>query len=54
MPDKQPLDQQAQELPKHRRPHSRPHSGVSRRISSLRRSQRRLIGEDQSPTSGRP
>jgi uncharacterized protein YlxW (UPF0749 family) len=54
MPDKQPLDQQAQELPKHRRPHSRPHSGVSRRISSLRRSQRRLIGEDQSATSGAP
>jgi uncharacterized protein YlxW (UPF0749 family) len=54
MPDKQPLDQQAQELPKHRRLHSRPHSGVSRRISSLRRSQRRLIGEDQSATSGAP
>jgi uncharacterized protein YlxW (UPF0749 family) len=54
MPDKQPLDQQAQELPKHRRPHSRPHSGVSRRISSLRRSQRRLIGEDHSPTPGAP
>ena len=54
MPDKQPLDHSAQEPPKHRRHHSRPHSGVSRRISSLRRSQRRLIGEDQSPTSGAP
>jgi uncharacterized protein YlxW (UPF0749 family) len=52
MPDKQPLDHSAQEPPKHRRHHSRSHSGVSRRISSLRRSQQRLIGEDQSATSG--
>jgi uncharacterized protein YlxW (UPF0749 family) len=51
MPDKQPHDHSAQESPKHRRHHSRHHSGMSRRISSLRRSQRRLTGEDQSPAS---
>jgi uncharacterized protein YlxW (UPF0749 family) len=54
MPDKQPLDHSAQEPPKHRRHHARPRSGVSRRISSLRRSQRRLTGEDQSPTFAAP
>ena len=54
MPDKQHLDHSAPEPPKHRRHHSRPRSGVSRRISSLRRSQRRLTGEDQSPASAAP
>ena len=54
MPDKQPLDHTAPEPPKHRRHHSRPRSGVSRRISSLRRSQRRLTGEDQSRASAAP
>lgn len=54
MPDKHPFDHQAQEPPRHRRHHSRPHSGVSRRISSLRRSQRRLTGEDHSAASAAP
>ena len=49
MPDKQPLDHRAQvPPPRHRRHHTRTRSAVSRHISSLRRSQRRLTGEDDS------
>lgn len=51
MPDKQPVDHQQEPAPRHRRRRPRPHNAVSRRITSLRRSQRRLAGEDHSTVS---
>jgi uncharacterized protein YlxW (UPF0749 family) len=52
MPDKRSDDHSAQEpAPRHRRHRTRPHSAVSRHISSLRRSQRRLASEDHSSVS---
>jgi len=52
MPDEAPLDAQPQEQSvRHRHHHPRRRNAVSRRISSLRRSQRRLAGEE---THGAP
>jgi uncharacterized protein YlxW (UPF0749 family) len=54
MPDRQSGDHQAagqEQALRHRRHHPRPHNAVSRRISSLRRSQRRLAGEEQAADS---
>jgi hypothetical protein len=54
MPDKQSGDRQAaaqEPALRHRRHRTRPHNAVSRRTSSLRRSQRRLAGEEQSALS---
>jgi uncharacterized protein YlxW (UPF0749 family) len=52
MPDEAPLDAQPQEQSvRHRHHHARRRNAVSRRISSLRRSQRRLAGEE---THGAP
>ncbi|MFL6047019.1 MAG: DUF881 domain-containing protein [Propionibacteriaceae bacterium] len=46
MLDKQHLDHHVQESPRHRRRRSSHRNAVSRRITSLRRSQRRLTGEE--------
>jgi uncharacterized protein YlxW (UPF0749 family) len=47
MPDQHHLDHHKQDAPaRHKRRRTRPHHAVSRRITSLRRSQRRLAGEE--------
>jgi uncharacterized protein YlxW (UPF0749 family) len=47
MPEEVPAsDQLRQPSPRRRRPRTRSHGAVSRRVGSLRRSQRRLAGED--------
>jgi uncharacterized protein YlxW (UPF0749 family) len=52
MPEQRPLDHAKPESSaRHRRRRIRPHNAVSRRITSLRRSQRRLTGEEGVSTS---
>jgi uncharacterized protein YlxW (UPF0749 family) len=46
MPEQQHLDHRPELSVRHRRPRGRPHNTVSRRMTSLRRSQRRLTGDD--------
>jgi hypothetical protein len=51
MPDKARRETVTQEQPRHRRHRAPSRNAVSRRISSLRRSQRRLAGEEQKSRS---
>ena len=52
MPDEARIDDQTPAPSvRRRRPRSRSHGQASRRVSSLRRSQRRLTGEEQHPTA---
>jgi uncharacterized protein YlxW (UPF0749 family) len=54
MPDEARIDDQTPAPSvRRRRPHSRSHGAASRHVSSLRRSQRRLTGEEH-PTAGAP